>query len=139
MPTGQFTPGQTLIEAQTVFDNFTIFNRGVKAGTGFGSPTIGLVTAGAGTGASVSSQRGTDFAGAFTVTAGTGPIGGTLCTVTFANQLSAVPTSVICDVTDNAATAVSAGPNALAATGFAFVVGSLTLSHTYTCTYMVIQ
>lgn len=141
MPLGQFTPGQTLVEALTVFDNFTTFNRGIKAGSGFGTPTVSVVAvaAGAGTGATVTSQRGSDFAGAFTITGGTGSTGGTVANLTFASQLPIVPTSVVVDITDNNGTAVSSGPNALATTGFAFVSGSLTLNHTYTCTYLVIQ
>ncbi len=140
MPLGQFTPGQALVEASTVFDNFTAFNRGIKAGTGFGAPTVAGGTA-AGAGAAISGQRGTDFAGAFVVTAGTAPSPGTIATVTFANQLAVTPTSVIVNVQNQTgATALPAAPSAVATTGFGVEAGAtFTATQVLNVTYLVIQ
>ncbi len=139
MPLGQYTPGQALVEAPTVFDTFTTFNRGVKAGTGFGAPTI---AAGAGAGAgTLSSIRGTDFAGNFVINvAAAGSGAGTLATVTFANQLAVAPSSVVVSASDNTGTAaLAAGAQTLAATGFAIVTAAPVAVHFYTVSYTVIQ
>lgn len=139
MPTGQYFPGQILVEAPTTFDNFTTFNRGVKAGTGWGSPTIG-VGAGAGAG-TVGTHTGTDFAGNFNIQVATSGSGaGTLATVTFANQLASVPSSVVVNVADTTgATTIAAGANSLATTGFSVITAAPVAIHVYNVSYTVIQ
>ncbi len=140
MPLGQFTPGQTLVVAPMTFDTTTSFNRGVKAGTGWGTPTIAAFT-NAGGGAAISGQRGTDFAGSFILTAGTTPSAGTVATVVFANQLAAVPTSVVVNVQNQTtALALVGAPGSIAVTGFGIVTSAINaLSNVVNISYVVIQ
>ncbi len=142
MPLNQFISGQSLEEAQYVFDTFTTFNRGMKSGrTAFGAPTVATgVGAGTAGGAVIGTVTGSDFAANFTVTAGTTPAVGTLATVTYGTPLGAFPSGVIVNVSDNAGTALTTGAGSLTANGFSIVTTqSPTLNHVYTVNYLVIQ
>lgn len=142
MPAGQLTTGVELNPALYAFDTPASFNRGMKAGTSFGTPTatIGVIGV-AGTGASVSAVTGSDFAGRFTVTGGTGATSGTLATFAFGTPLAAVPSSVVVNLSNNTGlNAHAVGANNISATGFALVIGSsLTALNLYTVTYLTIQ
>lgn len=141
MPLGQFVPGTELKEAPVVFDSSATFNRGIKAGTGFGTPSTSVVLANAGSNATINLLRGTDFAGTLQLTAGTAGISaGTQATLTFASQLASAPSSVVVDLVDNAGGApLSVGAGSISASGFSILTAATTASHVYTITYVVVQ
>jgi hypothetical protein len=143
MPIGPLAAGTDLVAAPVTFDVATPLNRGWKAGTVYGAPSVTVGGALiAGTGATVGAVTGSDFGGRFAVTGGTGSTGGgTLATVSFGTPLGAVPSSVVVNASDNAGSnAISVGSNNLSTTGFAIVSGAaITLAHVYTVTYMTIQ
>ena len=148
MPLGQFTQGQTLVEAQTVFDSFpVVLNRGLKADQTnlYGKPTVTLnaTATGAGTGATVTNQIGSDFAGRFTLTGGTAPAAGSIATVAFATPLGAAPSCVILNLADNILAAnvapLACAASGISSSGFTIDAGQLVVAHTYTLNYFVIQ
>ena len=105
------------------------------------APKVTLFASNAGTGAALSAVTGYDMAGSFTITAGTGPIAGTACTVTFGRPLAAAPVAVNVTVQDTSGSTNTAfGALALAKTGFSvYANAATTLNHVYLVSYQVWQ
>ncbi len=139
--TGQVVVGSHVETAPWIFTQ-SLTSQKIPSASGT-SPTVATVTAGAGTGASVSAVTGYDQAGNFTVTAGTSPAAGTICTVTFGTPLAAAPSSVVVNASNTkagAAAGITVGAIGLSKSGFA-VFGNTagSLSATYLINYQVIQ
>ena len=105
------------------------------------APKVALFASNSGTGASISAVTGYDMAGNFTITAGTGPIAGTACTVTFGRPLAAAPVAVNVTVQDTSgSTNTVFGALALSKTGFSVYANTTwTLNHAYLVSYQVWQ
>jgi hypothetical protein len=142
---GKLAPyGTQMITSNTWFEGNvearpgTIFTAQNINGNG-GTPTV-ATAAGAGSTASISSQKGHDLGGSFVLaSAGTGQAQGVVATVTFAQLLNASPASVIVDCVDTTATApINLGAASLTASGFSVIGPALTAAHNYLICYQVI-
>jgi hypothetical protein len=147
MPTPyQVYPGQ-LFEGSEVKGSKHIFAQPITTTGGIAAggnvPTVAAVNPGAGTGASISSQAGYDMAGSFVLTAGTGPLTGTMATVTFGSPLVNAPVSVNVTIGNQglgAATGISGGAVSLAKTGFSVYANAAgTLGGPYLVCYQVFR
>jgi len=132
-------PGQKLETPPTIFASVVTQQQIPHAGGT--APKVALFASNSGTGAAISAVTGYDMAGNFTITAGTGPIAGTACTVTFGRPLAAAPVAVNVTVQDTTGSTNTAfGALALAKTGFSVYANSTwTLNHVYLVSYQVWQ
>lgn len=144
--TTPYIPGQDYVGSKVnavpeIFTQDSFFQRTPHAG-GL-TPTVALWSTNAGTAAaSVTTVTGFDQAGHFTVTAGSAPSAGTVCTLVFGRPLTATPSSVLvnsADTTAGATTNPTFGVLAVSKTGFAVYGPALTATHTYLMNYQVIQ
>ena len=142
--TTPFTPGQAIIGSKVetspaVFAG--VVTQQQVPHSGGTAPKVTLFGSNSGTGASVGAVTGYDMAGNFTITAGTGPIAGTACTVTFGRPLAAAPVAVNVTVQDTSgSTNVAFGALALSKTGFSvYANAATTLNHVYLVSYQVWQ
>jgi len=136
---GQAIIGSKVETVPTVFSQPVIQQQVPHSGGT--APKVALFASNSGTGASVSAVTGYDMAGSFTITAGTGPIAGTACTVTFGRPLAAAPVAVNVTVQDTSGSTNTAfGALALSKTGFSVYANSTwTLNHAYLVSYQVWQ
>jgi hypothetical protein len=144
--TTPFTPGQAIIGSRVETAPMVFSQPVTQQQTPHSGGTAPKVTAWAsnsGTGASIGAVTGYDMAGNFAITAGTGSLAGTMCTVTFGRPLAASPVAVnvsVADTTAGAATNPVVGALALSKTGWALYSGTnLTLNHVYLISYQVWQ
>lgn len=108
-------------------------------GTGV-APAVAAGT-GAGTGATITSQKGHDLGGSFVVTAAGTPAAGTIATVTFGTALSAAPVAVFVSVvnTTTPALVTTCYADTFTATGFdVHDTAALTATDTYLVQYFVV-
>ena len=142
--TSPYIPGQAYIgskveTAPTVLSANITTQAGIRAG-GL-TPTLALVASNAGTGASITTATGFDQAGHFSITAGTSPTTGTMCTVVFGRPLNATPSSIqVTGADTSGVTNASYGATSWSKTGFSVVSNAaMTLNHVYLFAYQVVQ
>lgn len=137
------TPGQAVIgqKVEPAPESFaqTITTYGGIAAAG-NVPTVAIL-AGAGTVGSITAQNGYDQAGNFVLTAGTATInGGSLCSVTFGQPLTATPSAVIVNAGYTAGTfSLGVGAVSVSKTGFVVQGGAPTSGAAYLISYQVIR
>jgi hypothetical protein len=103
-------------------------------------PTVAIL-AGAGTVGSITSQNGYDQAGNFILTAGTASInGGSLCSVTFGQPLTATPSAVIVNAGYTAGTlGLAVGAVSVSKSGFVIQGPAPASGAAYLMSYQVIR
>ena len=138
---GQNAQGFEAVGSPVVFGQTITPSQGIVAGGN--APTVGTLASVGFTGA-ISSQVGTDMAGSFVLTAGTGAAiaAGTLIAITFARPLPTSPAAVLVTTGDTTASANASpawGAVSASTTGFYLLGAAPTASHTYLISYQVIR
>jgi len=137
------TPGQAVIGSKVEWapESFaqTVTTYGGIAAAG-NVPTVAIL-AGAGTVGSITAQNGYDQAGNFVLNAGTATIvGGSLCSVTFGQPLTATPSAVVVGAGYTAGTvSFAVGAVSVSKTGFVVQGGAPTSGAAYLISYQVIK
>jgi hypothetical protein len=137
---GVLYPGQKLESAPQIFAS-VVTQQQIPHAAGTSPPKPTLFGTNSGTGASVTTVTGYDMAGNFSITAGTAPAAGTVCSLTFGRPLAATPVAVNVSVTDTTgSTNASFGALAWSKTGFSvYANAAMTLNRVYLVSYQVWQ